>query len=444
MGLYRTLLMAICFFALQPNVGQAQTAKEQAKALFLEGRDHFVAERYADALKAFREANALTPHPVMLLNIAKVYESMNDLAAAIDSYNAYLQSKDDNEIRTKVAMLNAQLATWPAVEVTTSPSGAEVRVGDQRFSARGSTPLMLKLPPGNHTIYLRRAGFQDIQRKVSLLKGARSKVSVALQPALSAVSIVTNPPGARVEVNGQALPRLTPVTASFPQGTVQLSVTATGFAPVVKQLVLGPQHTAAAPLSVNLELQKAETGLLVVAVSQTGAQVKVDGEVRGVSPLSGPLTLTAGLHQLEVLHQGQKVHSEMVSIKAGETTQTAVDHTQSAPLNLRTASIVGIGVGGLVFVGGVVVGAMALSTDSDLSDCRQDAQCAHTNEELNLSDDVKSQSLSADILMGSGLAIAGACAAYYFLNPDSTLTTEGVISVLPQKGGTLISGSWVF
>ncbi|MCA9547768.1 MAG: hypothetical protein KC613_25365, partial [Myxococcales bacterium] len=50
-------------------------AKERAKALFVEGRGHFAAGRLAQALAAFEQANAIKPHPLMLYNIAQVYEA---------------------------------------------------------------------------------------------------------------------------------------------------------------------------------------------------------------------------------------------------------------------------------------------------------------------------------------------------------------------------------
>ena len=444
MGIFRILLLGLCLTGIQPTMVSAQSAKEQAKALFLQGRDHFVAERYADALRAFEQANTLTPHPLMLLNIAKVYEAMNDLSSAIASYNAYLQSTESAEIKTKVATLNAQLATWPAVEVSTVPSGAEVRVGDRSYSPRGNTPARLKLPPGNHTLFFDLPGYQPVQRKVSLLKGARSKVSIAMQAALSMVSVSTNPPGARVEINGQGLPGVSPTTGAFRQGRIQVTVTAPGFAPLTQEAVLGPQHTSASPLALSFDLQQAQTGFLMVAVSQVGAEIKVDGQIRGVSPLSNPINLTPGMHQLEVSLNGKSIHSEIVGIQVGQTTNTNVDSSPSKPIDFRRVSLVGMGVGGLVFAGGVALGIMALSADGDLNDCRQNAQCAHTQEERALSDDVKSQSLTADILMGSGVAIAGAFAAYYFLNPEPATTTQATISLVPQKGGTFFSGAWTF
>ena len=69
-----------CFLGLLmvPAGSQAQSAKEQAKALFLKGRADFKDGKYAKALESFVRANQLKPHPVMLTNIAKVYEAMED------------------------------------------------------------------------------------------------------------------------------------------------------------------------------------------------------------------------------------------------------------------------------------------------------------------------------------------------------------------------------
>jgi serine/threonine-protein kinase len=67
--------------------------------------------------------------------------------------------------------------------VTTTADGeaswAYVDVDGMR---RGTTPLTLKLPPGEHEVVFRRPGFQTQTRKVSAVAGEVTRVSVELKP----------------------------------------------------------------------------------------------------------------------------------------------------------------------------------------------------------------------------------------------------------------------
>ena len=66
---------ALVISQLPATVG-AQSTKESAKLLFKSGNENFNAKRYAKALDAFKRANALSPHPVMLKYIGNVYRAM--------------------------------------------------------------------------------------------------------------------------------------------------------------------------------------------------------------------------------------------------------------------------------------------------------------------------------------------------------------------------------
>ncbi len=64
-------------------------------------------------------------------------------------------------------------------------------------------------------------------------------------------------------------------------------------------------------------------GTLVVSVSEAGATIKVDGTIRGASPM-GPLQIPAGLHLLEVEKTGFITHKQEVKVVVGQTTAVSV------------------------------------------------------------------------------------------------------------------------
>ena len=195
--------------------------------------------------------------------------------------------------------------------------------------------------------------------------------------------------------------------------------------------------------------QKARaTGELQVVVN-VPAEIRLDGRPIGRAPLPGPVPVEVGLHALEVRPDGGDVYREMVTIEAGRLTETSIDLDAGPGFSLdqRTVSYVVMGVGGAVILGGVVTSILAVGADGDLADCRSDATCNHTDRELTLADDVRSQALTTDILLGVGAAVAATGVVLYLIDesPDARADT-GVprVGLSPTPGGAMAVGSFEF
>jgi len=98
--------------------------------------------------------------------------------------------------------------------INTRPNNSEVLIDGVR---RGATPLTLALTPGTHTIAIRNASDERIL-PLTIASARRSVQYFEMkvdEPALAVgrVSIVTDPPGARVAVDGKAR-GISPITSS--------------------------------------------------------------------------------------------------------------------------------------------------------------------------------------------------------------------------------------
>jgi hypothetical protein len=101
------------------------------------------------------------------------------------------------------------------LRIETQPAAAEVLIDGQR---RGTTPVSVSLSSGTHAVTLRHG---DEQRVLSVTLGAGADVTHHVefktpdQPSAltGGVSVVTDPPGARVQVDGR------------PRGTAPLTLT---------------------------------------------------------------------------------------------------------------------------------------------------------------------------------------------------------------------------
>ncbi|HJV89765.1 MAG TPA: serine/threonine-protein kinase [Holophagaceae bacterium] len=99
---------------------------------------------------------------------------------------------------------------------------------------------------------------------------------LALRPGPKALQLMTDPPGAVVEVDGQALGR-TPFTGKVPAGAKALRLRLAGFRPYE-----GPVPPGGKPTQIRLE---AEAVTVAILSSPEGAKVYVDRELVGTTPL---------------------------------------------------------------------------------------------------------------------------------------------------------------
>lgn len=447
------LLSALLLAAAGPALAQDETT-EKAKAAFARGKTALDAGQFPEALAAFQEAYALKPLPPMLKNIAVVHESMGNLPLAVEFYGKYLESnpKDADKIRESVANLKKTLDTsWATIQLTTEPAGASVWVGTKAGPPRGTTPFTLQVPSGKQTLILEKTGFQVVTRPLSVAAGRVTPVGIALPPLMPILVVRSTPVGAQVLIDGKPSGK-TPFNQAVQGGPHKLELRMPGFAPQMRDIDLTAAHTAAAPLVVDATLtEQAATGELALEIDRKGSEILVDGQPVGVSPLASPLSLPQGLHKLEVRPKGAgKVHEEMVTINAGQVTTTRVtfgggDEPVAASgggVSNRTWSYIVAGTGGALLVTGGVFGILANGANGDLEDCRKDDDCKGTNDEVSKADDVKSKALLTDILMGAGVAVAGAGVAMYFLLDEPS--AQGQITVVPTQGGAAAVGRFEF
>jgi serine/threonine protein kinase len=115
----------------------------------------------------------------------------------------------------------APAPTDAAFALTTTPAGAQA-VFDASADLRCTTPCMLNLPLGRHTLLVTMAGYRDAQR-VFLLPDEPGLI-MNLEPTAGTLSLTTNPAGLTVIIDGQEQARKTPSTFSLPVGEHRVQV----------------------------------------------------------------------------------------------------------------------------------------------------------------------------------------------------------------------------
>lgn len=183
------LLVAFCLLTpqfLPSAVAQdAEASHQRARELFNNGVDLAKAERWAEAVSAFRDSAKLVPRASTSYNIANALYRLDRPVEALeelDKYEAMSDVLDSESARARGAKLRGLLASAVAeVRLAITPAGADVFV-DGRLSAGIGPIRVIRLNPGPHSIRMTHFGYQSLLREIRVQRGSRLSQTIALQP----------------------------------------------------------------------------------------------------------------------------------------------------------------------------------------------------------------------------------------------------------------------
>src|SRR5215475_7136837 len=161
---------------------------EQARADFERGEALYRAGDFRGALTAFEAAQARSPAPAALFNIARCQERLGQLADAVDSYAAYLAVAPDAPDRQAVAAriddLRARLPMEASLRIAVEPPSSVAVDGE----AAGLSPVSVRLKPGAHRVRATQDGYLPQEREVDLAPGSRVQLELSLVPLIPGVA----------------------------------------------------------------------------------------------------------------------------------------------------------------------------------------------------------------------------------------------------------------
>jgi hypothetical protein len=210
------------------------------------------------------------------------------------------------------------------VTIETRPGGAEVSVDGQR---RGDTPLTLSLSPGPHTITLRR-GTEERAVPLTLASGAEVTEYLEFAPSVAAavqggrISVITDPPGASVKVDG--VPRgISPTTVVdlSPANHVVMVTNATGSA----QRTLPVESGGTTSVVFSLPKLSAPLGGWLTVAAPFELQVVEHDKLVGTSGTER-IMLPAGRHDVELVNQSLEYRvSRAIEVVPGKVATIRID-----------------------------------------------------------------------------------------------------------------------
>jgi hypothetical protein len=287
-----------------------------------------------------RSQTAITPY-----TYSNVPVGTHEIALDLSGYQTYYTSVNVQAGQT--ATVNAFLTpvtTTGSLSVSSSPSGAAVYV-DGLYRGITST-IVGNLAQGSHSVRLSKAGYQDWTGSASIVPGATTYLSPTLvvdqTPAYGTATITTNPTGASVYANGQYVGQTSPggplVFSQVIPGTYTVLISRSGYQDYTStvQVLAGQNYNLAVTLT---PVSNPTSGSISVSSSPSGANVYLNNEFKGLSPLTVS-SLTPGTYTVMLRLSGYQDWQANTQVTAGQTSQLSATLISAAtPTPTKTGAL---------------------------------------------------------------------------------------------------------
>lgn len=221
------------------------------------------------------------------------------------------------------------------LSVVSEPAGAVVLVDTLEL---GVTPLVdAKVPPGEYVLRVEHAYSVAHRERIAVRRGEQLQRSVTLTQAVGALSLVSNPRGALVVIDGQKQDGVTPLTVpTLDAGmhTVQLSLPNRRV--VTEPVEVLPEQTAT--FATNLE--RLPLGKLSIATTPAKARIELFPVVDGVPAelardYTSGMSLPVQTYLVRSSHPGYEPKEQQFLLRRGDN-RIAID-LQQVTATLRVA-----------------------------------------------------------------------------------------------------------
>jgi len=182
------VVVIILFMVIFSLNAFSQVPKDSAKA-----KEHFLRAKafvdegaYEKAIIELKASYDLDPLPNVLYNIAVCYDKLHKYAEAVKYYNIYLEKGEgeSQEKKQKVTERIKELKTYLGlVEIKVNEDGAEVIIDEQVICTTPCSPVFLET--GEHEVIVRKSGFSEAKKKITVVSGENIEVSISISPTVS-------------------------------------------------------------------------------------------------------------------------------------------------------------------------------------------------------------------------------------------------------------------
>jgi hypothetical protein len=295
------------------------------------------------------------PTPYTFINIPV---GTHEVSVYLSGYQTFYTSVNvQNGVTANINAVLTPTVTTGSLSVSSTPGSAAVYV-DGLYRGVTST-IVGNLAAGQHSVRLSKAGYQDWTGSVSIASGATTYLNPTLvkeqTPVYGTASITSNPPGASVYANGvyvgQTRAGSPLVFSQVTPGSYSVLLSKAGYQDYTAnvQIQAGQNYDFTVTLT---PVSNPTTGSISVTSSPTGAEVYLNNEFKGLSPLTLD-SLSPGSYIVILRLNGYQDWQSSAQVTAGQNTQLSATLLPAAtPTPTATGSwpIAVIGASGLIFL----------------------------------------------------------------------------------------------
>ncbi len=240
----------------------------------------------------------------------KDIDRLKTLGANDDAVNALRQASSEYEERI-----------FGNIYVESDPPGAKVSIDGLLYT--GKTPLRIeKLPSGNKKLIVHGVDDYGKFEGEIMIKPAKTislKVQLPKLPPLFSITVNTDIPFAQLYLTGNEYQRknigITErhepiIVENLNQGEYVLELEKEGYLPIKEKIYLNENK------KFNYTLEKAKTAFLTVKTRPSAAEVYINENYKGISPLT--LEIKTGSHMVTAKNYGYKDGIRLVYLKDKE------------------------------------------------------------------------------------------------------------------------------
>ena len=209
------------------------------------------------------------------------------------------------------------------LDILSSPKGATIYIDNKPF---GVTPGREELEEGEHTIRLEKIGYETYEQIIDMARGSTKKVGANLKIKPSSIKVITDPPDAKLFINGDVYSNTPTTIKNLTPGDYIIKVSKQGFDDEVREISLAPGQQAKVPITLETNL-----GGIDLVVLPPGVTIYLDNKKVGVSKDDGNggselfklRGLTSGKHRLRFSHKRavpQNIQTTVI-VRKGEITR---------------------------------------------------------------------------------------------------------------------------
>ena len=198
------------------------------------------------------------------------------------------------------------------LRLDSTPPGAAVRIDGERVA---TTPARIALMPGRHLVELELDGFALASRTVEVDRGDRVALTVTLEAGTGRLSLLSNPRGAWVELDGARVDGVTPLEIEHPTGPVLVRMGLPERRAREQRVIVLDGETT----ELRLELARDPHGALTVRRTPADATVRFPDLDIAYAP---GVRVPVGEHVIEVARAGWETRRIRFRVREGTNRAT--------------------------------------------------------------------------------------------------------------------------